>query len=202
LICFLATLAAKAQITLVGTALEADTLVKKDTIPPKIIGSIYIELGGNALFYSLNYEHVLKTSKKYRLALRAGFGIEPQSRDTYYPLELNYLRGKKTDFLEIGIGFTPSVADWKELDFGGTKEKTFQGITTFRIGYRYISPNQRFVFRLGALLLWRSVFVNSNQERYFFYEKRNYYDAATIWTGIGENIQPWVGVSFGYNLFK
>jgi len=149
------------------------------------------------LFYSVNYEHLLRDGKNYKLGLRAGFGIKPQSGDTYYPLELNYLRGKKKDYLELGIGFTPSVADWKELSFGGRKEKTFQGITTLRVGYRNMNKDKKVMLRIGVMLMWRSVFINHDQQRIFFYEKRNYYSPATIWDGIGDNIQPWIGVSWG-----
>jgi hypothetical protein len=204
-----------AQTTTVGNALKADTLSKiadtippsgvggLDTIPPVIVGSWYAEAGGNALFYSVNYEKVLKTAKKYKLALRGGFGYVPSvGGEVYFPLEFNYLRGKENYFLELGIGLTPSYADWKEVGFEGTLEKTFHAITSLRLGFRLITEDRRWLLRAGILMLWRSVFINEHQQRIFFYENRDYYSKTTIWDGIGQSIKPWFGVSVGYNLFK
>ena len=97
----------------------------------------YIELGGWAFWYSLNYEHRISLADNHRLGLGGGLMLIPPTKDASLlaGLHLNYLLGK-THNLEIGI--TPSVF------FGEEKEFYFSP----RIGYRYEGP-KGFLFRLG-----------------------------------------------------
>ena len=98
----------------------------------------YIELGGWAFWYSLNYEHRISLADNHRLGLGGGLMLIPPTKDASLlaGLHLNYLLGK-THNLEIGI--TPSVF------FGEEKEFYFSP----RIGYRYEGP-KGFLFRLGT----------------------------------------------------
>lgn len=98
----------------------------------------YIELGGWAFWYSLNYEHRISLADNHRLGLGGGLMLMPPTKDASLlaGLHLNYLLGK-THNLEIGI--TPSVF------FGEEKEFYFSP----RIGYRYEGP-KGFLFRLGT----------------------------------------------------
>lgn len=98
----------------------------------------YIELGGWAFWYSLNYEHRISLVDNHRLGLGGGLMLIPPTKDASLlaGLHLNYLLGK-THNLEIGI--TPSVF------FGEEKEFYFSP----RIGYRYEGP-KGFLFRLGT----------------------------------------------------
>lgn len=98
----------------------------------------YIELGGWAFWYSLNYEQRISLADNHRLGLGGGLMLIPPTKDASLlaGLHLNYLLGK-THNLEIGI--TPSVF------FGEEKEFYFSP----RIGYRYEGP-KGFLFRLGT----------------------------------------------------
>lgn len=202
-ICFLSiAMAGSSQSTNSATGIAADTLKPADSI--RVISStLMLEAGGNALYQSLNFEKMLITNGAYKLAFRAGIGFYLYD-NILFPFELNYYRGKVHHW-EIGLGHTPCTSDLNQ--FKGSVRQT-QAMTTLRLGYRYISKDQRLMLRVGLMALWRSVFntyeANGEvvQSRTFFYEKRNYYSEATIWDGIGENIIPWLGVSAGYNFVQ
>ena len=97
----------------------------------------YLDIGGWALWYSLNYEHRISLADNHRLGLGGGMMIIPPTKDVSLlaGLHVNYLLGK-THNLEIGI--TPSVF------FGEEKEFLFSP----RLGYRFESPGG-FLFRVG-----------------------------------------------------
>ena len=64
----------------------------------------YLDIGGWALWYSLNYEHRISLADNHRLGLGGGMMIIPPTKDASLlaGLHVNYLLGK-THNLEIGI---------------------------------------------------------------------------------------------------
>jgi hypothetical protein len=68
---------------------------------------IFLELGGNGIIYSINYERIISEN----FALRGGAGIAPglilvEGTFFHFPLTASYLIGSKTSMLEIGAGAT------------------------------------------------------------------------------------------------
>jgi hypothetical protein len=199
-----------AQTTLTGNLLASDTIVVPLVTITAITNSLYFEAGGNALYQSINYEKMICTNGKYKLAFRVGYGFNPTERkDIFFPFELNYYRGKTHNW-EVGIGFTPCNTELDNFFKVAQNRRNTQALTSLRLGYRYISKNKHLMLRAGILMQWRSYFDTYGgqyndeviQTRTFFQEKRNYYSDATIWDGISENIIPWFGVSVGYNFTK
>jgi len=107
--------------------------------------SIYLELGGNAFYYSVNYERIILTTNVVHLSLRAGYGtsIEYFGEYSIIPMELNLLFGKKFNFFEIGYGQTLAMENSSYADEPDR-------MITFRLGYRHIS-GQGLMVRAGIV---------------------------------------------------
>lgn len=116
---------------------------------------LYLELAGNGLIYSLNYERLL--SKNF--ALRFGFGITPgvifvEGTYIHIPFTASYLVGSETSKFEAGIGATYFAGTDVEI-FGLPAGDQSLIFVTGIIGYRYISPGG-FVFRIFFSPLYSS----------------------------------------------
>jgi|GEM_PF-3800694 len=134
--------------------------------------TIYAEVLGNGLFYSLNYDTRLQKNKREGWGLRAGIGIiSISAKDTVnnlkgrvaitsIPLMANYIIGKNRSGLEVGIGPTILLAKLKDLrnsapDNVSTSNLLDEPLTanniylTGVIGYRYRALNNGFLFRIG-----------------------------------------------------
>ena len=121
--------------------------------------TIFLELGGNAFFYSLNYERVLPSD----VALRAGFGYMSASAAgggagtnvTYLgiPLTFSYLG---VNMLELGAGalfarFSGSAS----AGFGDEiKAGVFVPLATFIAGLRIAPAGGGFNFKLSFTPAW------------------------------------------------
>jgi len=124
--------------------------------------AIYLELGGNALYYSVNYDRVFSFSKIVHSSLRVGFFTTPEIGSGYnthvFPLEANLLLGKENNFFELGVG----QSIWVE---SGGYSDNIDSYSTFRLGYRHISDKG---------LMVRTGIVPIIQD-----------DDAMIWVGLG-----------------
>ena len=79
-----------------------------DSFPLTKKNTVYLELGGNGLWYSLNYDRFLWKRSKSAIAARIGvayFGGQG-AHATTVPVTVSYLFGGKKHFLEVGTGFT------------------------------------------------------------------------------------------------
>ena len=116
---------------------------------------LYLELAGNGLIYSINYERFLSED----FTIRVGFGITPglifvEGTFIHIPVTASYLIGSKTSKLELGLGATYFAGEDTEifgLDAGDQSLMFLTGI----IGYRYTSP-AGFVFRVFFTPLYSS----------------------------------------------
>lgn len=124
--------------------------------------SIYLELLGQGGLYSLNYD--LKVSPK--ISLRAGISVwgfksidfiffqMNEFKFRSFPIMVNYLPGKRSSRLELGLGIMPTY-----ISTGGgsvfylihsdepTKETIFPLVGN--IGYRYQPEDGGIMFRAG-----------------------------------------------------
>ncbi len=111
----------------------------------------YIELGGNAGFFSLNYERIYFYKEKLKMSVRGGFA--PNFNGIYieqaYVLENNFILFKNPHHLEFGVGVTmqrrynerPNQTDvyfWENILF-----------SVWRCGYRYQKKDDGFFLRAG-----------------------------------------------------
>jgi hypothetical protein len=108
--------------------------------------SVYVELGGNSIVYSLNYDYTFSLSESTKLAIGAGFEYlimnssffsnSPYSAHQDKPFlfitpAVNLLCGKKSHHLELGIS------------------AIYLALPSARIGYRYQPAKGGFFFRIG-----------------------------------------------------
>ena len=125
----------------------------------------YVEGGGNALYYSINYDRVIPLSQNLSIAPRVGFAflpwIENSSRNfgsIRIPTELNVLWSKdrlSSNFVEVGIGmsFIQLRQNVTYLETGATGNRNTLGkVTLARLGYRYQKPEGGLMFRAGVLV--------------------------------------------------
>lgn len=122
---------------------------------PSKKNQFYLELGGNAIIYSFNYERMITDN----FSLRGGIGISPtlglvEGTFIFIPITGSFLLGSNTSKLEIGLGVT--YFSGKETEFfsyevdSETKSKLF---ITGILGYRYVSSGG-FIFRVAFTPLY------------------------------------------------
>lgn len=142
--------------------------------------TLYLELGGNAVFGSVNYDLLLsKPNKKIGYGLRVGFGGIPEDSSTQEesffsatgaPLEGYLLIGKHNHKLDLGAGvYLTSTMIPNDKD-------RFAVDPFVNAGYRYQRATGGFFFKIGVVMqkLW---IHNINHE--------------SLW-------RPWAKIGVGY----
>ncbi|MFQ5652595.1 MAG: hypothetical protein ACE5IY_21895 [bacterium] len=115
--------------------------------------SVYIELLGNGLLYSINYDRMFSESVGGRIGIMY-FGAAEVDGDedvnlTVVPVMANYLVGKGTHRLELGLGALLVFAARDFDEKGGAVDE--QGVAgTATVGYRFQPLNGGFLFRAGV----------------------------------------------------
>lgn len=151
------------NVPLRALTLEKDTISVKDARNK----SIYIELLGASNLIGISYDSRISPTSNwgYRLGIsyfRSGsspFSGSPSNDCIFFPLEINYLIGRKKSKLELGAG--TSLGLYKEniyfleydkpegeIKINSILQKTFGYYLFSNIGYRYQSNNS-FLFRAG-----------------------------------------------------
>lgn len=116
---------------------------------------IYLELLGNGIIYSVNYERFFNE----QFSIRAGFGtfsvggtffFFPLAINmTTFPILGNYFYGSGSNKLELGAGvLLGSTKIVSGFDNDRDQRSTIFDLTAFT-GYRYQNPNGGFIFRAG-----------------------------------------------------
>lgn len=111
--------------------------------------SIQLELGGPAVFYSLNYERILLNSGRLKTAAQVGISYYPPKmgmRDIWIPIGINEIISFGNHHLEAGIGYMPIREALREPDLQ-VRDWFWSHIMTGRIGYRYQKPGGHFILR-------------------------------------------------------
>jgi hypothetical protein len=111
---------------------------------------IYIELLGNGLFSSLNYEYAISNNFSARIGLGYAFSNSESNSGAHHDFAflpvamLNYLfQIHDNNYLEIGAGALISASD---LSSSPGFESTVAVVPTFALGYRYSPKNGGFFF--------------------------------------------------------
>lgn len=131
--------------------------------------SLYLELLGNGVLYSVNYDRIIPISKHLKLAPRVGIEYIPSfnnrsgfSRDyknLHIPLELNLLAARAANsknMAEVGLGL--SLFSMKNyyvyyVESNKVDEKNKMAkVTTLRLGYRHQKPQGGLMYRAGILV--------------------------------------------------
>ena len=113
---------------------------------------VYLELLGNGVGYSFNYERRLTD----RLWGRIGAGYTPAlfTRLAAFPVGLSYLFGKKSKFLQTGLVTTFAYADvddrFEDTFFEDALfEEVFGVILSPTIGYRFQPQEKNLFFKIA-----------------------------------------------------
>jgi len=131
---------------------------------------IFVEAGGNAYWYSLNYER--QGSKGF--IARVGVGYI--NRILVVPITVGKVFGHKNHHLELSGGL--DLVHNSLTDVLSPVKRQLVALTTF-IGYRYQKPTGNFFARGGFTPIWT------------FYSSSKY-------DGTPGRVFPWLGASVGF----
>jgi hypothetical protein len=105
--------------------------------------TIFLELLGNSIWYSLNYDRIVFSEKSFKISGRIGASYMPPSihfmaheydfKTFSYPLQVCFIYGKK-HHIEIGTGYTFIFDEYKDDIF---KIYNTPNKYTISLGYRY-----------------------------------------------------------------
>ena len=122
--------------------------------------AIYAEVGGNAYYYSINYEKTFSNC----IAGRLGVGGTP--RLVVIPGLIGKYFGKGAHHPEIMAGGTYIYI--KQNDFGIIRHRNQLFATAF-IGYRFQHPEKRFLLRVGYTPLYKILDSDSGIDQHFLF---------------------------------
>ncbi|MDO1451762.1 hypothetical protein Q0590_36145 [Rhodocytophaga aerolata] len=148
--------------------------------------TLFVEIGGNGFFYSLNYDRILLDYSTWRISARIGGMYMPGIFETNrhligLPLEVSYWRGKGNHHFELGLGFTP-IYDTYSLNEVSRQQAILIGVA--RIGYRYQKREGGVFYRAGFMPLHGTIYD-------FNYRQ---------WDRNSNFTYPLVGLAIGYTL--
>jgi hypothetical protein len=160
-----------AALALVLALSAAGSAAAQDAAGPRTANNtFFVELGGNALIYSLNYERFFTPKLGVRVGgmyLRADDDAGESVDVGLVPVMATYLLGPGNGHFEIGGGLGLATASIDDVDLGDDRASEIYGTATF--GYRYQKPTGGVIFRAGFTPIIAS-----------------------------GTIVPWAGVSVGY----
>lgn len=123
----------------------------ESVISKKASNAIYIEIGGPAVIYSLNYDRIIHECSAWSVGSRVGIGLVSSSFDnTRLVAEVYGLKKSNNHanrFLELGLGFmyrSPRVL----TETPTIKDNPALGLSP-RIGLRWQKPTGGWVTRVG-----------------------------------------------------
>lgn len=148
--------------------------------------TIYSELLGSTLSYSINYDRIIFQKRKLKSSLVIG-GALLYRYEIFYPCfkigNILFI-GNRNNHFEIGVGITYLEQVTDSYKYGIEHTKAL--ILDARIGYRYKKPDGGFFFNIAfvplvALTVFDDVYDDYGNSRY-------------------EGIQPFGAFGFGYTI--
>jgi hypothetical protein len=108
--------------------------------------SVQLEILGNGILYSINYEHIFNEKSNNQFCYKLGissipFTLKPEIYSFGLISEVDLLIGIKEQFIEIGSGFTY----WNNFEMNSRST----GFYIPRIGLRYKFINRKTFIRIG-----------------------------------------------------
>jgi hypothetical protein len=140
----------KTAIAIVFASLISSSLCGQDPVPVSKDSTeyfpdawFYLELGGNGILYSINFEQVI-FKKNNVLTARLGMSYFPFWGNSFVvvPFELDYLIGRKRTSLELGVGI-----DFIVESYQGGSSLNFQFVP--RIGFRHYNIEETRYMKIG-----------------------------------------------------
>jgi len=120
----------------------------------KYLNSVYAEILGNGLFYSINYERNILSKEKIFLSPSIGFTSVGREATGIPVMMLAYFGGSNST-LETGLGYSGFYREQSFSNYGVRDSRTFfDHYVTGRLGYRYESP-KGFLFKVAFTPLYR-----------------------------------------------
>lgn len=169
-------LSSRLAIAAAAALIAAPAAAQEAPQPITARNAVYVELLGNGLLYSVNYDRLFTDNVSGRIGAMFVAGEDEEGDSGYAlitPIIASYLFGQGSSKFEAGLGVALGYASVDGLDFGeegaGVDESGAGVIGTGVLGYRYQRPDGGFVFRVGLTPLFDD-----------------------------SGFAPWFGVSFGY----
>lgn len=137
---------------------------------PTGLNNWYIELGGNSIFYSANYEKVLIKSNKWGWVGRVGLGYNPGDYTALNkvtldggtfmtPFHSSVLYGPNKEKIELGVGFTLLAQGVDNREVVPTAVIGFRVVETNKVCFRI---NYAPFIRGGVYYDWFGVSLGRN----------------------------------------
>lgn len=167
---------------------ETSTTIEKNTV--------YAEAFGQGFCWSLNYDRLFNTEKRIMNSYTAGIVYVPKSIQfgdgTYYgiPLSYNWLIGKKSHHLELGVGLTSLL-----VNPNSSIKSDFYAYLTPKIGYRFQRPQGGLFFKATATPMIDLLSVNTYKSGTT--KSRSFSTLSNV-AGLEYPAFPWPGLSIGY----
>jgi hypothetical protein len=117
---------------------------------------LFIELFGNGLVYSVNYERTLPRTFTARIGVGAAW------ESVFVPVTFGKVFGHRNNHIEVGIGNTANIYQSKS-----SHQTEIALIATGLVGYRHTSEKKPLVFRLGFTpwYVYSDLAPNTSQDR-------------------------------------
>lgn len=117
----------------------------------KARNAIYLEVGGTAVVYSVNYDRILSDRKKWKTGGRLGLSfLNPSFNDSRFLAEaytLKAFKNRRNSYLELGMAFlyrTPRLL----IEATQLKDSPASGLSP-RIGVRFQKAEGGWLTRIG-----------------------------------------------------
>jgi hypothetical protein len=134
--------------------IDTSLILKKNTV--------FFEIGGNAIIYSINYDRLFNVSRKFKMSARIGIHYTNKFPLQYYrtvciPLEISGLYSFFRDkhFVEIGTGLS-YLNSYDRI----TNHSEDIIILALRLGYRFQKPEGGLFIKVGFVPLYDWLVLN------------------------------------------
>ncbi|MEQ9468292.1 MAG: hypothetical protein RLN88_12840 [Ekhidna sp.] len=157
----------------------------QDTSTDPKPNALYLELFGNGIMYSINYDRLITTSGNLKISGRVGYSyvnidLFDEVKGNVIPVEILGWVGNNKGHVEFGVGLSSQFVETKDVSILGPTQETKSNAyyLTGRVGYRLQKPDGGFLFRAGFVPMYLLSESTSTDRPEFV---------------------PWFGLSFGYS---
>ena len=112
-------------------------------IIPKSKNHLFLELFGNGILYSVNYERLLSDN----FSSRIGYSYMPDLIYSTIPITASYIMGSGSSKAEAGMGITITTSIFEGV-FGKRKEKQTYLLLTGVFGIKYYRPRGGYTVKI------------------------------------------------------
>jgi hypothetical protein len=112
--------------------------------------SAQVEIFGNGLFYSVNYEGVFANGPALKGTIRAGAALYPPATGLiaiWLPITVNGLASFGAHHIEFGVGVIPTRDSWSRRPEYYYASSLWSMFGTARLGYHYQRPDGHLILK-------------------------------------------------------